>query len=80
MEGAYCFCELHRPIEGGTQVMISWIPQRIATVGNRVRLKDSETGQWTENWRVESVSEPRPAAQVEMYARNSHRAARNTNR
>ncbi len=47
-------CELTKPAGDGVGVarMVSWIPARIALVNRRVRLKDPETGDWTDGWTV----------------------------
>ena len=58
MEAMFIQAQLSKPVEGGTAYMTSWIPQRIAVVGATVRLKDPETGQWTEGWRVDTASGP----------------------
>lgn len=50
-EKFYRQCELARPSELGRELMTSWIPEKIAKVGNVVRLKD-EDGEWTEGWEV----------------------------
>lgn len=50
--------ELSRPVEDGVEKMQSWIPSDIAIVGATVRLKDNETGIWTENWKVDSATLP----------------------
>jgi hypothetical protein len=76
MSAAYCFCELHKPDAQGTLRRICWIPADHAAVGKVVRIKDADTGEWSDGWRVASTSEPRPARQVEDYARQSHRAGR----
>jgi hypothetical protein len=46
-------------MSSGIARMVSWIPEQIAVAGLRVRLKDSETGQWTDGWTVLSAG---PAA------------------
>jgi hypothetical protein len=51
-------CELVKPLDGGICRMISWIPSKIAVTDLQVRLKDTETGQWTEGWTVLNVTEP----------------------
>ncbi len=76
MTGTYCFCELHKPVTDGVLQMLSWIPSTHAVVGKILRLKDPEAGHWSDGWRVESTSDPRPAKQVETYAQMSHRARR----
>ena len=58
MSEMYKQCELTKPMDGGVARMVSWIPQKVAVAGLRVRLKDSESGQWTEGWTVENVTEP----------------------
>ena len=64
-------CELTRPQDGGLARMVSWIPERIALAGAVVRLKDPETGSWTEGWTVENVTEPAvPAALLERQSRD----------
>ena len=51
-------CELVKPVQGGTARMLSWIPSRIAIVDNTVRLRETETSEQTECWRVNEVTEP----------------------
>jgi len=51
-------CELVKPIDGGICRMISWIPAKVAVLQLCVRLKDSESGEWTEGWTVLNVTEP----------------------
>ena len=72
----YCFCELHKPVSDGVLRRISWIPATHAIVGKTLRLKETDTGEWSEGWQVASTSDPRPAEQVENYARQAHRASR----
>lgn len=49
-------CEMSRPADGGgVELLVSWIPQRIAVAGAVVRLKDPETGQWQYGWNVDRV-------------------------
>jgi hypothetical protein len=50
----YTQTRLERWTEDGTGriEMVSWIPLKIAAKGNVVRLKDTETGEWTEGWKV----------------------------
>ena len=43
---------LARNTAEGREHMISWIPLCIAQKGKTVRLKDAESGIWTENWTV----------------------------
>jgi hypothetical protein len=48
---------LEHGIETGTdniiyEVMVSWIPSDIATVGNTVRLKELGADDWSEGWKV----------------------------
>jgi len=50
-------CELTKPMDGGIARMISWIPERLAIAQNIVSLKDGESGEKTNGWRVESVAE-----------------------
>ena len=57
-------CELTRPQDGGLARMVSWIPEPIATPGLRVRLKDVETGEWTDGWTVINATEPALPASV----------------
>jgi len=73
----YKQCELVKPIDGGMCRMISWIPAKIAVVDLRVRLKDGESGEWTEGWTVLNVTEPAvPAKLLERQARD-HLRTRN---
>lgn len=58
METMYKQCELTRPLLGGICRMVSWIPERIAIPGKTVRLKDIDTGEWTEGWKVLYASDP----------------------
>ena len=50
-------CELTKPMDGGIASMISWIPERLAVAQNIVSLKDSESGEQTDGWRVEYVAQ-----------------------
>ena len=64
-------CELTKPLDGGLARMVSWIPERIARAGAVVRLKDPETGDWTEGWTVQNVTEPAmPASMLERQSRD----------
>ena len=64
-------CELVKPAEDGVCRMISWIPAKIAVPELRVRLKDSESGEWTEDWTVLNVTEPAvPAKLLERQSRD----------
>lgn len=58
MRDMYKQCELTKPLDGGLARMVSWIPENIAIVNATVRLKDDETGAFTEGWKVENVTEP----------------------
>ena len=62
-------CELVKQIDDGLCRMISWIPVKIAVPNLQVRLKDSETGQWTEGWTVLNVTEP--AVSIKLLERQS---------
>lgn len=71
MTDLYKQCELVKPLDGGIAKMISWIPARIAIVDQTVRLKDTETGEWTEGWKVNNVTEPPlPGKLLERWSRD----------
>ncbi len=71
-------CELTRNVAGGGVVrMVSWIPERIAILNARVRLKDSENGERTEGWTVASVAGPAlPGKVLERQSRDHLRVRR----
>ena len=68
----YCQCRLERSTHGGTEIQVAWIPQKIARVGNRVRVRDSGADPWSENWLVKSVGPPEKGELVETRA-DAHR-------
>ena len=49
----YTQCCLHKPTETGVRVTTSWIPSRLAVVGNPVRLRGDDN-EWVEGWKVVS--------------------------
>jgi len=53
-ESFYRQCELVRPVENGYEVMVSWIPEEIASISAIVRLKDGK-GEWTKGWSVRAI-------------------------
>ena len=59
-------CSLRSPTGGE---MISWIPTKIAKVGNTVRLKDDE-GNWTAGWKVAKTYATMPSPDVNERSRD----------
>ena len=69
----YCQCELTRPTGvDRLETMVSWIPEKIAKVGNIVRLKD-KAGEWTEGWKVTAVYDRQPYTPLEAKERDYKR-------
>jgi len=71
----YSQCELRREVAGGCQVMVSWIPTDIATVGKMVRLKDVEYGAWTEGWEVVFASRGSLPYSIVNYQSQQHKTS-----
>jgi len=80
----YRQCKLERPFvqgrreegtfvehrkDGSFEVLVSWISDKIAQIGNVVRLKDEE-GNWSEGWRVVEAWERRKGERVEAAVRD----------
>jgi hypothetical protein len=60
-EKFYCQCRMRRPIDADRcELLISWIPEEIAKVGNTVKLRNGSDEEWSEGWIVTSVGERRP--------------------
>lgn len=70
----YRQCRLLRPVEGGRQVRVLWIPEVFAVEGDTIRLK-GPGGRWVDGWLVESAGPPVDAATVERNSRD-HRHQR----
>jgi hypothetical protein len=67
----YRQCELRRPIGVDQfEVMISWIPDEKAKVGNIVRLRNSAEEEWSEGWLVVAAYDRRPYADLETTERD----------
>jgi hypothetical protein len=55
MKNQFVQTELERPIPDGSvgrQTMISFIPEKLAVIGQVVDLQDPETDKWTRGWTV----------------------------
>jgi hypothetical protein len=77
MKDLFKQCELTKAVDDGLARMISWIPAKIAVANAIVRLKDSESGEWSEGWRVENVTEPAvPLRLLERQSRDYLRTRR----
>lgn len=51
----YQQCTMRRPLDEGSVVTTSYIPQRFAKVGEVLKLKDKDA--WVDGWIVEKVGE-----------------------
>lgn len=47
----YTQCRLRR----GESWQVSWVPSNMAIPGKYLKLKNSETGEWVDGWRVEAA-------------------------
>jgi len=50
-------CRLTRKVENGEARMVSFLPEKFAIVGKVLKLKDEDTGKWTNGWIVESAGD-----------------------
>jgi hypothetical protein len=49
-------CKLEKQIEGGTKQTVTWMHEKFAIMGAFIKLKDRDTGVWTDGWKVTEVS------------------------
>jgi len=51
----YTQCKLRKPVKDKKDVfimLVSWIPSKIAKIGNIVMLKEKRSDEWSEGWEV----------------------------
>lgn len=64
-------CVLERPIVGdasGAMIQVSWIPEKFATAGKYLRLR--EDGEWENGWLVRQVGGRKPSTEVNERSRD----------
>ena len=52
------------------ETLTSWIPSDIAKVGNVVKLRNSASEEWSENWKILEASDKFPGELVEKAERD----------
>lgn len=52
----YRQCKISRMTEDGEVSQITWLSSEIAIVGNIIRIKEDIRDEWSEGWRIISVS------------------------
>lgn len=67
----YRQCIMRRPSQltpGAYQTDVAWLPDKITKMRNIVRVRNSSSEPWGENWEIVGVSDPRPGEHVEAKA------------
>ena len=50
-------CKVKRKVPNGIVQMVSFLPENFAVIGKVLKLKDENTGKWTDGWVVEFVGD-----------------------
>ena len=61
----YRQCCLVRKVEGEERVMVSFLPDKFSVEGKWVDIKNTETGVWSNGWKVKSAFSVTSAEDVE---------------
>ncbi len=56
----YSQCRLEREVEGGVMKQVAWIPAEYGVVGKVVKIRDRQTNEWENGWRVTAAGKPKP--------------------
>lgn len=70
MKKSYTQCKLIKQLQEGTAQQVAWIPSEKAIVGNMIKLKDKETSQWDDGWKVIEAWTSRSAEEANERSRD----------
>lgn len=68
-------CKLERKVENGIATLVSYIPEKFAKLGKIIKLKNEE-GEWTDGYKVASVSEQRMSSSQIVRTEMAHKRQR----